>query len=112
MTKRRGFLSDWTSTFLGSIEHVGNALPHPATLFAILALGIVILSGLATAVGLEATHPGTGEIVQPVNLLTLQGFHRILTEMVGNFTGCRIGLQNVCWGLIPQTAILMVVYGV
>ena len=87
MTKRRGFLSDWTSTFLGSIERVGNALPHPATLFAILALAIVILSGLATAVGLEATHPGTGEIVQPVNLLTLQGFHRILTEMVGNFTG-------------------------
>ena len=87
MLKRRGFLTDWTSTFLSSIERVGNALPHPATIFAILSLTIVIVSGLATAIGLEATHPGTGETVQPVNLLTLQGFHRILTEMVGNFTG-------------------------
>lgn len=87
MLKRRGFLTDWTSTFLSSIERVGNALPHPATIFAILSFTIVIVSGLATAIGLEATHPGTGETVQPVSLLTLQGFHRILTEMVGNFTG-------------------------
>lgn len=87
MAKRLAFLNNWTSVFLGTIERVGNALPHPATIFAILAVLIVIASGLAAATGLEATHPGTGELLRPVSLLTLDGLHRILTEMVTNFTG-------------------------
>jgi len=72
--------------FLGTVEHVGNALPHPATLFAILSVVIVIISGIAAGVGLEVVHPGTGEMVYPVNLMTVEGLHRILTEMVVNFT--------------------------
>ncbi len=74
------------ASFLGAIERIGNALPHPATLFASLALLVVLLSGIFAAVGLEAEHPGTGEIIQPVSLLSLYGLHRILTEMVTNFT--------------------------
>jgi aminobenzoyl-glutamate transport protein len=31
-------------------------------------------------------HPGTGETIQPVSLVSLNGFHRMLTEMVTNFT--------------------------
>ena len=86
MAKRLAVLNDWTSVFLGTIERVGNALPHPATLFAILAVLVIIASGLAAASGLEAIHPGTGELVRPVSLLTIDGLHRILTEMVVNFT--------------------------
>ena len=86
MAKRFAFLNDWTSIFLGTIERVGNALPHPATIFAILALLIVIVSGLAASTGLEVVHPGTGETVRPVSLLTVSGLHRILIEMVTNFT--------------------------
>ena len=48
MAKRFAFLNNWTSVFLGTIERVGNTLPHPATLFAVLALVIVVVSGLAT----------------------------------------------------------------
>ena len=87
MAKRFAFLNDWTSIFLGTIERVGNALPHPATIFALLALLIVLLSGLAATTGLEVVHPGTGETVRPVSLLTVSGLHRILIEMVTNFTG-------------------------
>ena len=87
MAKRLTLLNNWTSVFLGTIERVGNALPHPATIFAILAVVVILASGLAAAVDLEAIHPGTGELVRPVSLLTLDGLHRILTEMVGNFTG-------------------------
>ena len=87
MAKRQRVFSNWTSIFLGTIERVGNTLPHPATLFAILALLIVAISGLAAGLGLEVTHPGTGEIVRPVSLMTVDGLHRILTEMVSNFTG-------------------------
>ena len=87
MAKQVGFLDNWTSIFLGTVERVGNRLPHPATLFAILAVVIIIVSGIASTLGLEVTHPGTGELVRPVSLLTVDGLHRILTEMVTNFSG-------------------------
>ncbi len=72
--------------FLGAIERVGNALPHPATLFAGLAGLVVVISGIFAAIGIDAVHPGTGETIRPVSLLSLHGLHRILTEMVTNFT--------------------------
>ena len=72
--------------FLGTIERVGNALPHPATLFAGLAALVVVLSGVFAAAGIQAEHPGTGEVIRPVSLLSLHGLHRILTELVTNFT--------------------------
>jgi aminobenzoyl-glutamate transport protein len=72
---------------LSIIEKVGNALPHPATLFALFALGVVIVSGIVSAFDIEVIHPGTGETIKPVSLLTVEGLHRILTSMVVNFTG-------------------------
>jgi aminobenzoyl-glutamate transport protein len=77
----------WLDRILGPIERIGNALPHPASLFAILAAIVVLVSAIAVAVGLEVTHPGTGQPVKPVSLLTLSGLHRMLTEAVRNFTG-------------------------
>jgi len=71
---------------LGFIERVGNALPHPGTLFAGMALLVVVLSGIFAQFDLAVTHPGTGEIIRPVNLLSVEGLHRILTTMVTNFT--------------------------
>ena len=86
MAKRLAFLNNWTSVFLATVERGGNALPHPATIFAILAGVIVVLSGIAASTGLEVVHPGTGETIRPVSLLTIAGLHRILVEMVTNFT--------------------------
>ena len=71
---------------LAAIERVGNALPHPATLFAILALLVILLSAVTSLMDIEVIHPGTGEVIQPVNLLTVSGLHMILTQMVTNFT--------------------------
>lgn len=67
-------------------ERAGNALPHPATLFALFALAALLLSALGHMLGWEAIHPGTMEIIRPVNLLSHDGIHRILLEMVTNFT--------------------------
>ena len=72
---------------LNRIERVGNALPRPATLFAIFALAALLCSALGYALGWEVVHPGTKEIIRPVNLLSHDGIHRILLEMVDNFTG-------------------------
>ena len=87
MAQRLARIGNWTTVFLATIERVGNALPHPATLFALLALGTIGASAVAASMDLEVVHPGTGELVRPANLLTVAGLHRILTEMVTNFTG-------------------------
>lgn len=71
---------------LAWIERVGNALPHPGTLFAGMALLVIVLSGVFAGMGVSVTHPGTGAVIEPVNLLTVAGLHRILTSMVTNFT--------------------------
>ncbi len=68
-------------------ERAGNALPHPATLFALFALTALLLSALGYYLGWEVIHPGTKELIKPVNLLSQEGIHRILLEMVDNFTG-------------------------
>jgi aminobenzoyl-glutamate transport protein len=73
--------------FLSFIERVGNALPHPATLFAGFALLVVLLSWLVSLSDVSVIHPGTGEEVKPVNLVSRDGLHMILTKMVTNFTG-------------------------
>jgi aminobenzoyl-glutamate transport protein len=84
MQSERGTL---LSRFLQIVERGGNALPHPATLFAIMALSVIVISAIAAHFDLTVVHPGTGKPVQPVSLLSLSGLHRIMTEMVTNFTG-------------------------
>lgn len=71
---------------LNGIERVGNALPHPATLFGIFALTVLILSAIFAAFGVSAVHPGTGESYEVINLLSQDGLHKILENMVTNFT--------------------------
>ena len=80
-TARRGLLL----RFLDGVERVGNALPDPITLFALFALLVILVSWLATAADVSAVHPGTGETVRAVNLLSAEGIRRMLTEAVRNF---------------------------
>jgi aminobenzoyl-glutamate transport protein len=79
---KKGFIT----FFLNAVERVGNALPHPATLFGIFALIVLILSAIFAALGSSAVHPGTGETFEAINLLSKDGLHLILTETVTNFT--------------------------
>ncbi|MBN2011601.1 AbgT family transporter [candidate division KSB1 bacterium] len=73
--------------FLSIVERIGNALPHPATLFGIFALLVLVVSWIADKLNLMVTHPATGETIRAVNLLSVPGLHRIITEMVTNYTG-------------------------
>lgn len=50
--------------FLNTVEQVGNRLPHPITMFAALALFIVILSGILAAAGVSAE----GEVIDSKTL--------------------------------------------
>jgi aminobenzoyl-glutamate transport protein len=76
-----------TDRFLGVIERVGNALPHPSTLFALMGLLVIILSWLTSFADLSVIHPGTKQEIRVVNLVSAEGLHLILTKMVTNFTG-------------------------
>src|SRR5690625_3905496 len=74
--------------FLDHIEKVGNKLPHPVTLFALLALLVVILSGIISAFNISVEHPGEpGEMVEVKNLFSGEGINYILSNMTDNFIG-------------------------
>ncbi|MEO1135949.1 MAG: AbgT family transporter [Pseudomonadota bacterium] len=80
--------------FLDTVEWLGNLLPHPVTLFAILALGIVFLSGFFGWIGLAVEDPrpagarGVAEdgMIRAVSLMNGDGVRRIFTNLVTNFT--------------------------
>ncbi|SFF62440.1 AbgT family transporter [Sunxiuqinia elliptica] len=73
-------------SFLGWVEKAGNKLPHPATLFALMALLAILFSWVAALLDWKAIHPATNEVIHPFNLLSKDGIHRILEDMVTNFT--------------------------
>jgi len=83
MNEKKGLIN----RSLSIVEKIGNALPHPATLFFLFALGVVVISWIVSFFDLSVVHPGTGETVTPVNLMSVEGLHFILTTMVDNFTG-------------------------
>lgn len=72
---------------LDFIEYVGNKLPHPASLFALFAFLVIILSWIFTHLEFTAIHPTTGKVIAPVSLLSGDGLRRIVTSLVTNFTG-------------------------
>lgn len=80
--------------FLDTVEWLGNLLPHPVTLFVILAFAMVLLSGLFGWMGLAvedprpAGAPGRSEtgMIEAVSLMDGDGLRRIFTGLVGNFT--------------------------
>jgi aminobenzoyl-glutamate transport protein len=82
---------------LDGVERAGNALPHPATLFVLLAALVIGLSALGHAVGVAVKHPATGQVVATVNLLSAEGLRRMLTEAVPNFLAYPpLGLSLMC----------------
>lgn len=83
VTKRNAF-----TRFLDTVEWLGNLLPHPITLFAMFALGIILVSGIAGYFELSAQDPRPGGgVIEVVSLMNAEGLQRIVTGLVTNFTG-------------------------
>jgi len=85
MASTPGTSSTRLQRVLGAVERVGNRLPNPATLFALLATAVVLLSWPLAEAGVSATHPTTGKTVAVVSLFSVEGLHRILVGVIGNF---------------------------
>jgi len=73
--------------FFYYVEKGGNALPHPALLFGLFALTVLVLSAIGSLLGWHGVHPATGEQIDVVNLMSRNGVHRIILDMVNNYTG-------------------------
>lgn len=83
-TKRKGLFQK----SLDRIEFIGNKLPHPVTLFALLAFAVLVVSAIISAIGITVEHPGQeGEIIAVKNLLNAEGIQYIFASMVDNFIG-------------------------
>ncbi len=72
---------------LNKIEVLGNKLPQPVTLFAILIGIVLVLSFIFGNIGISAEHPSPDveEPIVAVNLLTADNIQMILTSMVEVF---------------------------
>lgn len=78
--------------WLNGIETIGNRLPHPIALFAVLVAAVVVLSAICAGLGVSAT----GELivdgklqettVTAVSLLSREGLTFMLSNVVSNFT--------------------------
>ncbi len=89
--RKTSFLNRW----LNGIERVGNRLPHPISIFAILVLGVILVSAVCEMAGVSATgelvnrSKGIVELqtVNAVSLLNGEGFVYMITHAISNFTG-------------------------
>src|SRR5699024_5762157 len=72
--------------FLDGVARLGNKLPHPVTLVAILAGLVLLLSAALQPFDIAVEHPGEkGEIVEIKNLLSSEGLEYIFGSMTDNF---------------------------
>lgn len=81
--------------FLAFVEWLGNLLPHPVTLFALFAAGVILVSGLAGWLELSVADPrpegaagrSPDGTIRAISLMTADGLRAIVTTLVTNFTG-------------------------
>ncbi|MGM9533183.1 AbgT family transporter [Intestinibacter sp.] len=73
--------------FLNGVERVGNKLPDPVTIFFILWFVVIAISAIVAKSGVTAVHPGTGETVVGINLLSKEQMQLFLKSILTNFTG-------------------------
>lgn len=73
------------NSILDSVERVGNKLPHPATLFFLMAILVAAISALGAALNLSAIHPATGQTIEARSLLSADGLRWIYTNVEHNF---------------------------
>lgn len=83
------------SRFLATVEWLGNLLPHPVTLFALLSVFIVLLSGILGYFDIAVADPrpegakgrDADGMIEVISLMSAEGLQRIVTGLVTNFTG-------------------------
>ncbi len=95
---KRGVIMDTKQKqfrFLNWVERAGNRLPDPSFLFISLTFLTILASAIAAYFNLTVTYEGFNEETETIetittsvnNLLSLDGFHYMVTHIIDNFTG-------------------------
>lgn len=72
--------------WLDRIEGLGNALPTPASLFALGMVAVAVVAEFGLWAGWSVAAPGgTGEVIAPRSLLSSEGSWWLLSHLVSNF---------------------------
>ena len=102
--------SKQNSGFLGAVERIGAKFPHPVVLFLWLTLIVFVLSFVCSIAGVTAIHPSTGDVIEPVNLISKYGFRVFLKEFVENFQAFPVlgvvVVMGAITGLCEKTGLL------
>lgn len=96
-TENSGFIY----RFLNAIETKGNKMIDPITLFFLLCVAVVAVSGLLGFLDVSAIHPKDGSIVKVVSLLQKNQLQNYLSAIVSSFQG-----------FPPMAMVLIVMIGV
>lgn len=71
---------------LGTIERIGNMLPHPFILFLYIIVILAAVSAILSFLGVSAVNPTTGELVEVQNIFSRDGLVWIVENMLQNFS--------------------------
>jgi aminobenzoyl-glutamate transport protein len=85
MTKEIKKKKSFFARSLDTIEIVGNKLPHPATIFAMLAMIVIVLSWIGYFTDVQSTHPVTGATIKARNLISADGLRWMYSNLLPNF---------------------------
>lgn len=80
--KKSGF-----DKFLDTVERIGNKLPDPITMFLGLAVIVMVLSAILSAIGFSAVNPADGATVEIFNLMSVAGIKYLWSNVITNFSG-------------------------
>ena len=80
---------------MAAVEWLGNLLPHPVSLFALFAFGVVVVSGVGGYFELQVDDPrpegargrSADGVIRCISLVNAEGFRRIVDNLVSNFVG-------------------------
>ncbi|HCO0409321.1 TPA: p-aminobenzoyl-glutamate transporter [Escherichia coli] len=71
----------------GWVERIGNKVPHPFLLFIYLIIVLMVTTAILSAFGVSAKNPTDGTPVVVKNLLSVEGLHWFLLNVIKNFSG-------------------------
>lgn len=75
-----------TARLYGWVEKIGNKVPHPFLLFIYLIAALMISTAILSALNVSVKNPVDGSLVTVNNLLSVDGLHWFLPNVVKNFS--------------------------
>lgn len=76
-----------TGKLYGWVEKIGNKIPHPFLLFIWLIAVLMVATAVLSAFNVSVTNPSDGTLVTVKNLLSVEGLHWFLPNVIKNFSG-------------------------